>query len=347
MVLVRSSAAFQPGRQNLVMWQDDCDFVGSDTTASRGDASDCGDQCVDASDCTHWTWTHYDGGTCWLKNGKTATTSNFPGSNCGYVIDRFSLANSVPMKKTHTKKTSFRFEQSGKQSYDLNALQTMTKNAFESGQVVPGSGLVWTSTSSLSNFGNQKKALQIDSPVTTPSTPTVQTIEMPAPKPSFFPESSGSTSPASKGAPPKETSGPTSSDNGLTSAESDKMLASLNSYRAQSGLAALTIDSQLTAAAYGHSKDQASRCAMSHDGSDGSKSSDRVKAAGYDWSVVAENVAAGQASVEDVMTSWWNSPGHRENILKNDVTDVGFALVSTTSCSEYQTYWTQNFGAKM
>ncbi|RLN86193.1 hypothetical protein BBJ28_00011382 [Nothophytophthora sp. Chile5] len=138
----------------------------------------------------------------------------------------------------------------------------------------------------------------------------------------------------------------TSYDNGLTSDETAQMLASINSYRADNGLSALTIDSRLVAAAMVHSEDQASDCTMTHDGTDGSEPWDRMEAQGYDWTVAAENVAAGQTSVSAVMTSWWNSAGHRANILKDDVVNVGFALAKNSGCSNYATYWTQDFGSE-
>ncbi|KAF4033882.1 putative SCP domain-containing protein [Phytophthora infestans] len=54
---------------------------------------------------------------------------------------------------------------------------------------------------------------------------------------------------------------------------------------------------------------------MAHDGSDGSSMSERITQAGYDWSAVAENVAAGQVDVDAVMVAWINSPEHLENIM--------------------------------
>ncbi|KAF4315903.1 hypothetical protein BBO99_00009053 [Phytophthora kernoviae] len=113
---------------------------------------------------------------------------------------------------------------------------------------------------------------------------------------------------------------------------------------AQNGLSALTIDYRLMASAQLHSQDQANQCQMSHAGSNGSKMVDRIKAQNYNYNVAAENVAAGQTSVESVMTSWWNSPGHRANILNKDVVNVGFALANNNGCSNYATYWTQDFG---
>ncbi|CAI5709545.1 unnamed protein product [Peronospora effusa] len=150
--------------------------------------------------------------------------------------------------------------------------------------------------------------------------------------------------PVQKADPPTASPAPPC-DNGLTTADNAKMLSSLNSYRADNGLAALAIDNRLAAAALVHSQYQAKYCVMQHEGTDGSTPGDRMKSQNYVWSYCAENVAAGQANVSEVMKSWWNSEHHRENILRVTVTHVGFALVSNEAC-EYKRFWTQDFGAE-
>ncbi|KAE9048573.1 hypothetical protein PR003_g13328 [Phytophthora rubi] len=132
---------------------------------------------------------------------------------------------------------------------------------------------------------------------------------------------------------------------GLSSSEMGQMLSRINAYRAQYGLKALTIDSRLVTAASLHSRDQANRCTMSHTGSNGSGVGYRINAQGYDFEVAKENVAAGQNSVDDVMTAWWNSPGHRANLLSSDVSNVGFGKMVNNGCSNYANYWTQDFGS--
>ncbi|KAF1773612.1 CAP domain [Phytophthora cactorum] len=109
-----------------------------------------------------------------------------------------------------------------------------------------------------------------------------------------------------------------------TSQYAASMLASVNAQRAAQGLPALCMNAKLMAASMRHSTDMAVNNFMSHTGSDGSTMSMRVTAAGYKWTRVAENVAAGQSSVAAVMTSWMNSPGHRANIL-GDYTMFGTA----------------------
>ncbi|RLN75763.1 hypothetical protein BBJ28_00010210 [Nothophytophthora sp. Chile5] len=121
------------------------------------------------------------------------------------------------------------------------------------------------------------------------------------------------------------------------------LLAAVNKERAARGLPALCRNSKLQSAAQKHSSDMASHNYMSHTGSDGSSMSQRITAAGYRWTSIAENVAAGQKDVTAVMTSWMNSSGHKANILssKSKMFGCGYAYKSS---STYKHYWTQDFG---
>jgi uncharacterized protein YkwD len=82
----------------------------------------------------------------------------------------------------------------------------------------------------------------------------------------------------------------------------------------------------------------ATRGYFSHTGLDGSTPDSRMAAAGYHGSGWAENIAAGQTSVTEVMTAWWNSPAHCADFMAGFVTQVGFGLVTNPS-SPYGTYW--------
>jgi uncharacterized protein YkwD len=131
--------------------------------------------------------------------------------------------------------------------------------------------------------------------------------------------------------------------NGLSASDTQSMLDSINSLRRSNGLGPLSIDARLERAATGHTNDQASRCTMSHTGGDGSSAGSRVTRQGYSWGLVAENVAAGQQTVQDVMSAWINSPGHRANLLQSSAVHVGFARATNNNCGSYKVYWTQNF----
>lgn len=124
-------------------------------------------------------------------------------------------------------------------------------------------------------------------------------------------------------------------------------LADLNAYRASKGLNSLTLSPRLTAASQVHAQDLAIHNYSSpHTGTDGSTAGERAKRQGYIFSLIGENVAAGQRSWEDVFLSWQKSPGHNKNLLMADATQFGVALVQDQS-QEYQAYWAMLVGTPL
>ena len=123
---------------------------------------------------------------------------------------------------------------------------------------------------------------------------------------------------------------------------SNQLLFLINSERRKVGALPLRINSNLTQAALSQSQDMATRNFFSHTGSNGSQLSVRVSATGYNWSAVAENIAAGQSTPSQVFQSWLNSPSHKQNMLNPTYRDVGFGYASNT-LSTYKTYWTATF----
>ena len=61
-----------------------------------------------------------------------------------------------------------------------------------------------------------------------------------------------------------------------------------------------------------------------HTGPDGSTLMSRVTAGGYEWCLVAENLAKGQQSLLEAMKGWIKSPGHWKNLKRNGPTEIGF-----------------------
>lgn len=98
---------------------------------------------------------------------------------------------------------------------------------------------------------------------------------------------------------------------------------SLNEYRATHGLRALSRSGRLDAAAAAHARDMQRMNLMTHTGSDGSRMTDRLKRAGYRYRAAAENVAQTRNGPDNAMRLWINSPGHRRNMLKTNVTQYG------------------------
>ena len=46
-----------------------CDFPGNDFGYRLIRGEECGGACGATSECTHYAWSPYQGGTCWLKRG--------------------------------------------------------------------------------------------------------------------------------------------------------------------------------------------------------------------------------------------------------------------------------------
>lgn len=107
---------------------------------------------------------------------------------------------------------------------------------------------------------------------------------------------------------------------------------------------ALTWNTRLANSAQGHSTDMANNNYFAHEGLNGSTIGTRASAAGYNYRVVGENIAAGYNSIDEVITGWINSPGHCANMMNASFKEYGMACASNPN-STYKTYWTQEFGA--
>lgn len=118
----------------------------------------------------------------------------------------------------------------------------------------------------------------------------------------------------------------------------------INAYRARKGLKPLKLDRKLAAAAKRHSDDLSKHDQITHKGSDGTDPWDRVKGTGYKAKLAAENVGAGQMSLDEVFKGWQESPEHNDNLLLPDATHMGIALVIAPQTS-FQTFWTLVLGA--
>jgi len=105
----------------------------------------------------------------------------------------------------------------------------------------------------------------------------------------------------------------------------------------------LAWNSLLLQAASGHSSDMAQNNYFSHTSLDGRTMVQRVVATGYTYSALGENIAAGQSTVESVITGWTNSPGHCQNLMNPAFRDIGVACVRSDT-SNYRYYWTMVLG---
>ena len=120
-------------------------------------------------------------------------------------------------------------------------------------------------------------------------------------------------------------------------------LVAVNAFRSKNGRGTVVLDARLTKAAAVQSESQAKRSRIGHDGPGGSLPKDRAAHAGYRAKIASENAAAGQKSFSDAMRSWEGSAGHRENLLRPEVTAIGVAMAKNASG---RPYWTLVLGAE-
>jgi len=105
----------------------------------------------------------------------------------------------------------------------------------------------------------------------------------------------------------------------------------------------LVWNNQLAAAAAAHATDMTTHNFFDHTGTDGLGVSERADTAGYNWSAVGENIAAGQISVDEVHTNWMESEGHCKNVMNTLFTEVGAACMDGPD-TFFGTYWVVVFG---
>ncbi|HVY18815.1 MAG TPA: CAP domain-containing protein [Bauldia sp.] len=121
--------------------------------------------------------------------------------------------------------------------------------------------------------------------------------------------------------------------------------ALISQYRQSKGKSAVTVDATLMAIARLHSDRMAAANTMTHVLPGEGSFQDRLKAGGYDAGMAAENVAAGQSSLAEVLQDWKNSPSHNENLLEEHIDEIGIA-VSLAPDSKYKYFWTLVLGKK-
>ena len=123
----------------------------------------------------------------------------------------------------------------------------------------------------------------------------------------------------------------------------EEVLTLVNQKRSKIGLKPLQMDWELARVARMKSQDMAQKNYFSHTSPTYGSPFDMMKHFGINFRTAGENIASGQQTPKEVMESWMNSQGHRENILKPDYTHLGVGYYRGGS---YGHMWTQMFIAK-
>lgn len=124
-----------------------------------------------------------------------------------------------------------------------------------------------------------------------------------------------------------------------------KAIEITNSERAKKGVAPVTLDEGLTAAAMVRARESAS--SFSHTRPNNTAFHTILDDFNIDWTSTAENIAAGNeaaggSSPEMAMDLWINSSGHYNNMIDEEYNKIGIGCIYVPN-STYGYYWVQLF----
>ena len=116
----------------------------------------------------------------------------------------------------------------------------------------------------------------------------------------------------------------------------------VNKERREKGLQPVVQNDVLTEVARRKSQHMANLGYFSHTAPDGTTTQDWLTGKGYSLNAWGENIADFQANAtaEEIMRGWMNSPGHRANILANNFSLLGVGVYQGNG----RTFATQVFG---
>ena len=125
-------------------------------------------------------------------------------------------------------------------------------------------------------------------------------------------------------------------DTSGTTVWSTEHLLRVNQHRQANDVILLRWNERLASAALAHAEDMSVRDYFAHESPEGHDVLVRVMQTDYPIGAVGENLARGPASNNEVIDAWMQSPGHRENIIFPEYTEMGAARVGD--------FWVQVFG---
>jgi len=125
----------------------------------------------------------------------------------------------------------------------------------------------------------------------------------------------------------------------------EQLLKDTNAERSNAGLSALSLNSQLSAAAAGKAADMFLNNYWAHNSPQGKTPWDFIVGSGYRYTLAGENLAKNFQMSDGVVSAWMASPSHKANIMKAGYQEVGFAVVNGVLNGEETTLVVQMFGA--
>jgi uncharacterized protein YkwD len=130
-----------------------------------------------------------------------------------------------------------------------------------------------------------------------------------------------------------------------TDITTNKLLEYTNLERQKAGLSPLVVNTKLTEAAQKKATNMIQNDYWAHFGPHGESPWDFIKQSGYQYEYAGENLAKNFLFSQNVVDAWMNSPTHRENLLRKDYSEVGFAVINGMLGGEETTLVVQMFGS--
>jgi len=124
----------------------------------------------------------------------------------------------------------------------------------------------------------------------------------------------------------------------------EKLLNLTNLKRVEAGLSPLNLNPKLSQAAVAKANDMFKKGYWAHNAPDGTTPWVFISQVGYQYLYAGENLARDFSNSEGVVSAWMASPSHRDNILKREYQDIGFAVVNGKLNGEETTLVVQFFG---
>ena len=107
----------------------------------------------------------------------------------------------------------------------------------------------------------------------------------------------------------------------------DKIIEYTNEYRLQNGREPLVLNDDLTQAALAKAQDMFADNYWAHISPDGTEPWYFIAQSGYNYSHAGENLARDFTNPQSVVDAWIDSPSHRKNIIEDDFSEIGVAVV--------------------
>lgn len=126
-----------------------------------------------------------------------------------------------------------------------------------------------------------------------------------------------------------------------------KLVSLTNDERVKVGLTPLQENPQLALAAEKKAADMFQKDYWSHFAPDGGSPWDFIKQSGYKYEYAGENLAKNFLYSKNVVDAWMNSPTHKENVVKKEYTEVGYAVINGMLGGEETTLVVQMFGTPL